>query len=229
MDKAALLGTVIDHVKDLKRKAMEVSKACTLPTEVDEVTIDYDLAQDVNLTNVDKSKDNVFIKASFCCDDRPELFSELIHVLKGLRLAAVKADIASVGGRIRSILVLCTNESEVGVCVSTLKQSLKLVLSKIASSSVQSKCRIEAKGRGSSCHVHNSLVGEHFLCHIRITLTGSLLSFHLFFFFQLRYAVFAHVLSGWWHTLGTPIIVWVCYIEKKCTSLYHHYWIRALV
>jgi UTP:GlnB (protein PII) uridylyltransferase len=157
MDKAALLGTVIDHVKDLKRKAMEVSKACTLPTEVDEVTIDYDLAQDVNLTNVDKSKDNVFIKASFCCDDRPELFSELIHVLKGLRLTAVKADIASVGGRIRSILVLCTKESEVGVCVSTLKQSLKLVLSKIASSSVQSNCRIEAKGRGSPSHVHNSL------------------------------------------------------------------------
>ncbi|KAF3971377.1 hypothetical protein ACB098_06G140400 [Castanea mollissima] len=146
MDKAALLGTVIDHVKDLKRKANEVSKACTLPTEVDEVTIDYDLAQDVKLTNVDNnSKDNVFIRASFCCDDRPELFTELIHVLKTLRLTAVKADIASVGGRIRSILVLCTKETEVGVCVSTLRQSLKLVLNKIASSSVQSNYRIRSK------------------------------------------------------------------------------------
>lgn len=144
MDKAALLGSVIDHVKDLKRKAMEVSRACSLPTEVDEVTIDCDHAQHVNPTSIEKSKDNIFIRASFCCDDRPELFSELIQVLKGLGLTAVKADISSVGGRIKSILVLCTKGSEVGACLSTLKQSLKLVLCKIASSSA-SNYRVRSK------------------------------------------------------------------------------------
>ncbi|KAG2390093.1 Transmembrane emp24 domain-containing protein [Vigna angularis] len=40
MDKAALLESVIDHVKDLKRKAMDVSRAFTVPTEIDEVSID---------------------------------------------------------------------------------------------------------------------------------------------------------------------------------------------
>lgn len=147
MDKAALLGRVIDHVKDLKRKATEVSKACSLPTEVDEVTIDCDLGQDVNPTKFDKGGDNnIFIRASFCCDDRPELFPELIEVLNGLRLTAVKADIASVGGRIKSTLVLCTKGSdEAGVCLSTLKRSLKLVLSKLASSSMVSNCRIRSK------------------------------------------------------------------------------------
>ncbi|XLT12363.1 hypothetical protein HN51_058053 [Arachis hypogaea] len=39
MDKAALLGSVVDHVKDLKRKAMDVSKSITVPSETDEVTI----------------------------------------------------------------------------------------------------------------------------------------------------------------------------------------------
>lgn len=147
MDKAALLGRVIDHVKDLKRKAMEISKACSLPTEVDEVTIDSDLGddQDVNLRNLGKTENNIFIRASFCCDDRPELFPELIQVLNGLQLTAVKADIASVGGRIKSTLVLCTKESEAGVCLNTLKRSLKLVLSRLASSSMVTNCRIRSK------------------------------------------------------------------------------------
>lgn len=162
MDKAALLGSVIEHVKDLKRRATEVSKACSLPTEVDEVIIDhYDHGdQDVNMIgNVDKrdhQEENILmIRVSFCCDDRPELFSEIIQVLKGLRLTVVKADIASVGGRIKSVLVLCTkheqqlesHDDQVGVCLmTTLKQSLKLILSKIASSSsMATNCRIRSR------------------------------------------------------------------------------------
>ncbi|KHN38580.1 Transcription factor bHLH51 [Glycine soja] len=141
MDKAALLGSVVDHVKDLKRKAMDVvSKAVTVPTETDEVTIDYHQSQDESYTKrVNILKENIIIKASVCCDDRPELFPELIQVLKGLRLTAVKADIASVGGRIKSILVLCSKDSDEdnnSVCLSTLKQSLKSAVNKIASLSV---------------------------------------------------------------------------------------------
>ncbi|PNX98252.1 transcription factor bHLH51-like protein, partial [Trifolium pratense] len=102
MDKAALLGSVIDQVKDLKRKAMDVSKVITVPTEIDEVSIDYNHVEDeTNNNKLNKFKNNFIIKASVCCDDRPELFSELIQVLKGLRLTTVKADIASVGGRIK--------------------------------------------------------------------------------------------------------------------------------
>ncbi|KAI4306847.1 hypothetical protein L6164_030091 [Bauhinia variegata] len=145
MDKAALLGSVIDHVKDLKRKAMDIGKALTVPSEIDEVTIDYDPAQDETCTKISKFKDKIIIKASVCCDDRPELFSELIQVLKGLRLTAVKADIASVGGRIKSILVLCSKDNEEGVCLSTLKQSLKSAVSKVATSSMASSCTTRSK------------------------------------------------------------------------------------
>ncbi|TKY56883.1 Transcription factor bHLH51 [Spatholobus suberectus] len=146
MDKAALLGSVVDHVKDLKRKAMDVGKAITVPTETDEVTIDYHSAQDESYTKVNIFKENIIIKASVCCDDRPEVFPELIQVLKGLRLTAVKADIASVGGRIKSILVLCSKDSEEGsVCLSTLKQSLKSAVNKIASLSVATNCPTRSK------------------------------------------------------------------------------------
>ncbi|KAE9614987.1 hypothetical protein Lal_00048440 [Lupinus albus] len=147
MDKAALLGSVVEHVKDLKRKAMDMSKAITVPTEIDEVTIDYyPDAQDESYTKVNIFKDNVTIKASVCCDDRPELFSELIQVLKGLRLTTVKADIASSGGRIKSILVLCLRDSEEGsVCLTTLKQSLKSAVNKIASLSTASNYPTRSK------------------------------------------------------------------------------------
>ncbi|KAG4953282.1 hypothetical protein JHK87_038876 [Glycine soja] len=148
MDKATLLGSVVDHVKDLKRKAMDVSKAITVPTETDEVTIDYHQAQDESYTKkVNILKESIIIKASVCCDDRPELFPELIQVLKGLRLTAVKADIASVGGRIKSILVLCSKDSEENnsVCLSTLKQSLKSAVNKIASLSVATNCPTRSK------------------------------------------------------------------------------------
>ncbi|XLS50934.1 hypothetical protein HN51_011611, partial [Arachis hypogaea] len=85
MDKAALLGSVVDHVKDLKRKAMDVSKSITVPSETDEVTIiECDPDQDESYAKVKILKHNIVI--SVCCDDRPELFSELIQVLKGLRL-----------------------------------------------------------------------------------------------------------------------------------------------
>ncbi|MED6170438.1 hypothetical protein PIB30_030862 [Stylosanthes scabra] len=146
MDKAALLGSVVDQVKDLKRKAMDVSKSITVPSETDEVTIECDHPDqdDQSYAKVKILKHNIVI--SVCCDDRPELFSELIQVLKGLRLTAVKADIASVGGRIKSILVLCSKENEEGgVCLSTLKQSLKSAVNKIASSSVTSTCPTRSK------------------------------------------------------------------------------------
>ncbi|XWS74793.1 hypothetical protein CRYUN_Cryun01aG0027900 [Craigia yunnanensis] len=147
MDKAALLGSAIEHVKDLKRKAKEISKAFTIPTEIDEVTVDCDLPEDISPTNTRQSKEKIFIRASVCCDDRPEVFTELIRVLKGLRLSTVKADISTVGGRLKSNLILCNDNSEdqEGVSPSTLKQSLIVVLSRIASSSAGSNCRIRSK------------------------------------------------------------------------------------
>ncbi|KDP44742.1 hypothetical protein JCGZ_01242 [Jatropha curcas] len=152
MDKAALLGSVIDHVKDLKGKATEVSKNITIPTEFDEVTVDIDESADGN------SKDkNIFIRASVCCEDRPEVFSELIRVLKGLKLSIVRADIASVGGRVKNMLLLCNKDYKEGkvVSVSTIKQALNVFLSRISSSSMPSNYRIRSKRQRFFLPSHN--------------------------------------------------------------------------
>lgn len=150
MDKAALLGSVVDHVRDLKRKATEISKVIMIPTDVDEVTVDYINDDDENddASSSRSSKENIFLKASVCCDDRPELLSELNRALKSLRLSTVQADMMSLGGRIRSMFILCfhaNNEEGGRICMNTVKQSLKVVLNRIATSGSASNCRIKSR------------------------------------------------------------------------------------
>ncbi|KAK5795696.1 hypothetical protein PVK06_036968 [Gossypium arboreum] len=137
MDKAALLGSAIEQVKDLKRKATEIGKAFAIPSETDEVSVDYNVPED-----------KTFIRVSICCDDRPEVFSELIRVLKGLRLSIVEAEISSVGGRTKSNLILCNESDNREGVSSTLKQSLNIVVNKInalSSDESKSNCRIRSK------------------------------------------------------------------------------------
>ncbi|TYJ16617.1 hypothetical protein E1A91_A10G267500v1 [Gossypium mustelinum] len=137
MDKAALLGSAIEQVKDLKRKATEIGKAFAIPSETDEVSVNYNVPED-----------KTFIRVSICCDDRPEVFSELIRVLKGLRLSIVEAEISSVGGRTKSNLILCNESDNREGVSSTLKQSLNIVVNKInalSSDESKSSCRIRSK------------------------------------------------------------------------------------
>lgn len=144
MDKAALLGSVVEHVKELKRRTLEVSKIMSIPTDIDEVTIiDCSFDQEPNSTT-----GNIFIRVLVCCDDRPELFAELNHAMEGLRLRMIQADMTSLGGRIKATFVLCTKDSDHknGVAgINTLKQTLKVVLSRIVVSSAPSNYRIKSK------------------------------------------------------------------------------------
>ncbi|KAK9290737.1 hypothetical protein L1049_008913 [Liquidambar formosana] len=146
MDKAALLGSVVAHVKDLERKATEIREALTIPAEIDEVTVDFDNGHNVGLTSI--NKDKLFMKASICCDDRPELISQLIAALKGLRLSTVRAEMSTLSGRIKNTLILCSKDSDDKVCFTSLKHSIKVVLSRVAlSSSASTDCRPSKRQR----------------------------------------------------------------------------------
>ncbi|CDP13989.1 unnamed protein product [Coffea canephora] len=147
MDKAALLGSVVEHVKEMKSKTTEISNCMMIPTDVDEVTVDY--VDDEYCSSIAKDR-KILLKACVCCDDRPEFFSELNRALKSLRLTTVEANVISLGGRIKSSFILCPISSSVegGICGNTLKQSLKLVLSRIAAScttSTGSNYRIKSR------------------------------------------------------------------------------------
>eukprot|EP00252_Welwitschia_mirabilis_P019392 TRINITY_DN4471_c0_g2_i2.p1 TRINITY_DN4471_c0_g2~~TRINITY_DN4471_c0_g2_i2.p1 ORF type:complete len:135 (-),score=32.95 TRINITY_DN4471_c0_g2_i2:8-412(-) len=48
----------------------------------------------------------LLITVSLCCEDRPDLLSDLNKTLCSLRLKAIKADISTLDGRIRNVFVM---------------------------------------------------------------------------------------------------------------------------
>lgn len=139
MDKAALLGQVVDRVKEDSKKAQEVSKLCTIPTEIDEIMI-HDMDEEEEAS----SSENTYVKASICCDDRPGFLSELNTALKGVGVTLIEADISSLGGRIKTNFLVCANQNTTP-CSNSIKNSLKLALSRILVSSGQSSYSARSK------------------------------------------------------------------------------------
>uniref|UniRef100_A0A7N0UH60 BHLH domain-containing protein n=1 Tax=Kalanchoe fedtschenkoi TaxID=63787 RepID=A0A7N0UH60_KALFE len=136
MDKAALLARVIQHVKGLQGEAAEVGKALTVPTDVDEVRISTYAAAAESTSG---SQTDIFMEASLCCEDRPELFAEIDQALQSLNLSTARVEMGSLGGRVRIILLLSGNGIRNDSCSSqnrmiNLKGSLNVALNRIVNS-----------------------------------------------------------------------------------------------
>ncbi|CAN6286419.1 unnamed protein product [Urochloa humidicola] len=98
IDKASLLAKAVERVRDLKQRVAGVGEAAPahahlFPTEHDEIVV---LA----------SGGGAVFEASVCCDDRSDLLPELIDTLRALRLRTLRAEMATLGGRVRNVLVL---------------------------------------------------------------------------------------------------------------------------
>ncbi|EYU20034.1 hypothetical protein ABFS82_06G065300 [Erythranthe guttata] len=137
MDKAVLLGHAVEQIKEQSKRAKEVSKLSTIPTENDQVTIIDDHS------NTDKESHIIQMKATICCDDRPELLSEINGAIKGLGLTVMEAEITGLGGRVNSSFVVCANVKN--VCIASLKQSIKLALGRVVLSSGDSSYCVRSK------------------------------------------------------------------------------------
>lgn len=133
-DKASLLAEVVQHVKELRERFADVfgqddgDGCCSnsssnsgsdplwlLPSETDEVKLSY-CDGEVGM-----------VKAVLCCDDRPGLNRDLNQAIRSVRARAVKAEMATVGGRTKSVLLMQYGgggEAEIG----TLKRALKAVV-----------------------------------------------------------------------------------------------------
>ncbi|KAK7407590.1 hypothetical protein VNO78_09543 [Psophocarpus tetragonolobus] len=133
-DKASLLAEVIQHVKELKRQTSLIAETSPVPTEADELTVDA----------IDEDGKFV-IKASLCCEDRSDLLPDLIKTLKGLRLKTLKAEITSLGGRVKNVLVITGDNNndensnhtngeqsmqQQQYCISSIQEALKAVMEK---------------------------------------------------------------------------------------------------
>ncbi|KAL2324870.1 hypothetical protein Fmac_023928 [Flemingia macrophylla] len=131
-DKASLLAEVIQHVKELKRQTSLIAETSPVPTEADELTVEDEADEDGNSV----------IKASFCCEDRSDLFPELIKTLKALRLRTLKAEITTLGGRVKNVLLVTGEEADSSsgnedhhsqqqqYCISSIQEALKAVMEK---------------------------------------------------------------------------------------------------
>ncbi|XP_073032960.1 transcription factor bHLH30-like isoform X1 [Primulina eburnea] len=100
-DKASLLAEVIQQVKELKRQTSLIAETSPVPTETDELIVD-NASEDGKL----------LIKASICCDDRSDLLQDLIKTLKTLRLKTLKAEITTLGGRVKNVLFITGDEED---------------------------------------------------------------------------------------------------------------------
>ncbi|TVU44454.1 hypothetical protein EJB05_03897, partial [Eragrostis curvula] len=95
IDKASLLAKAVERVRDLKQRvavAGEAAPAHLFPTEHDEIVV--------------LASGGAVFEASVCCDDRSDLLPELIETLRALRLRTLRAEMATLGGRVRNVLVL---------------------------------------------------------------------------------------------------------------------------
>jgi len=113
-DKASLLAEVIEHVKELKRQTSAVLGAAgegdggeeaaarqhllLLPTESDELAVDAG----------EDGEGRLVVRASLCCEDRAGLIPDIARALAALRLRARRAEIATLGGRVRNVLLITT-------------------------------------------------------------------------------------------------------------------------
>ncbi|ESQ32917.1 hypothetical protein EUTSA_v10004524mg [Eutrema salsugineum] len=143
-DKASLLAEVIQHMKELKRQTSLITDTCQVPTESNDLTVD---------SSYNDEEGNLVIRATFCCDDRTDLMHDVINALKSLRLRTLKAEIATVGGRVKNVLFLSREieEEDDGYCrnfdgddvenydeenrfnrVTSIEEALKAVIEKCA-------------------------------------------------------------------------------------------------
>ncbi|CAK9188360.1 unnamed protein product [Ilex paraguariensis] len=129
-DKASLLAEVIQHVKELKRQTSLIAESSPVPTEIDELTVDNSSDEDGKFV----------IKASVCCEDRSDLLPDLIKTLKALKLRTLKAEITSLGGRVKNVLFITGEKDSNSIdpqqqqqdqyCLSSLQKALKAVIEK---------------------------------------------------------------------------------------------------
>lgn len=130
---------MIQHVKELKRQTSLIAETSAVPTECDELTVD----------TADVNEDGKFvIKASLCCEDRSDLLPDLIKTLKALRLRTLRAEIATLAGRVKNVLfITCDDDNGNGdessgsgeyCSISSIQEALKAVMEKSGDDSAAS-------------------------------------------------------------------------------------------
>ncbi|WJX83578.1 hypothetical protein P8452_66233 [Trifolium repens] len=134
-DKASLLAKVVERVKELKQQTSEITEIETVPSETDEITV---ISAGGDITG----EGRLIFKASLCCEDRSDLIPDLIEILKSLRLKTIKAEISTLGGRTRNVLVVAADKEHNSIeSIHFLQNSLRSLLDRSSNCNDRSKRR----------------------------------------------------------------------------------------
>ncbi|CAI9099561.1 OLC1v1036405C1 [Oldenlandia corymbosa var. corymbosa] len=127
-DKASLLAKVVQRVRDLKQKTSETLSQLELesfPAESDEISVQISSIDD---SSADDGGRRLLIKASLCCEDRSDLLPELIETLKSLHLSPLRAEMITLGGRIKNVIILSADKDHHDIIDESIPISLRNAL-----------------------------------------------------------------------------------------------------
>ncbi|XP_073034265.1 transcription factor bHLH106 [Primulina eburnea] len=120
-DKASLLAHVVQRVKELNHQTSQIMQFDqTMPSESDEVAVTHD----------DNFHGKSVVRASLCCEDRVDLIPELICIIKSMNLIPLRAEMVTLGGRIKNVIILKGEKNSMDESCLFLRDELeRLVLS----------------------------------------------------------------------------------------------------
>ncbi|GKD48139.1 transcription factor bHLH30-like protein [Tanacetum coccineum] len=88
------------------------------------------------IDNTSDEDGNLVIRASLCCEDRSDLLPDLIKTLKALHLRTLKAEITTLGGRVKNVLFITgdqdsnNNDSTTNYSINMIQEAFKAVMEK---------------------------------------------------------------------------------------------------
>ncbi|KAA8528353.1 hypothetical protein F0562_035708 [Nyssa sinensis] len=133
--KASILTETVRQVRELRKRAAEVAAAlrrdgdecggCSdgsrsfwFPGDGDEATVSY----------CEDGSEGRAAKATVCCEDRPGLNRELTEAIRFVGATAIRAEMATIGGRTKAELVVQWREGGGEEGAGSLKRALKAVV-----------------------------------------------------------------------------------------------------
>ncbi|XP_065858786.1 transcription factor bHLH106 [Euphorbia lathyris] len=124
-DKASLLAKVVERVRELKEQTEQIPGLESFPSKTDEI----------NVYSGEYSSDGQLIfKASLCCEDRSDLLADIIEILKSLHLKTVKAEMVTLGGRMKNVLIVAAEKDHSIESVNFLQTALKSLVERNSNS-----------------------------------------------------------------------------------------------
>lgn len=125
MDKASVLGETVRKVRELKKALAEVEAACHYGDRRDECVLPGGVDK-LSVEQCEGEKGGL-VKATFSCEDRLGLISDMTRALSCVKGRVVRAEMVTVGGRSKNALwVQGLGGGNEGVVA--LKRALKVVI-----------------------------------------------------------------------------------------------------